>query len=375
MKIFSQIITEPLNGQKSNTNEFVIAATLLSGALLAYACKPLIVATGKGMESFWGFLFDKDRYRDKDKDKGKDKDEDKSKQNSEVFNSLLMLAKESNKNEKNKNEKSKNDAMLKLLTACSFDKDGNEIPLEDRINKMKDTMSDEQFESFKKDMTSTYEKYKDDKDFKDALEKAKSNIKAEDYDKMIDEAKKEAKSTLEQIAKEKKEIEEHNRKIQDLEDEINGADEKDKEIRELKRQLEDLKQNPPSTIAGTATGVEVTKPSGEEGDDKEVEDYSNEDIEKMQDEISDLDPEKDKDKIKEKEELLKSIAKAKGKSEDEYLPKSETGSDGKQYQHKTGPRGGKYYRVKAAGKSWGPWNSGEPANESLKCYLNRLLNS
>ena len=155
---------------------------------------------------------------------------DKDKQNNEAFNSLLMLAKESNKNEKDKNEKSKNDAMLKLLTACSFDKDGNEIPLEDRINKMKDTMSDEQFESFKKDMTSTYEKYKDDKDFKDSLEKAKSNIKPEDYDKMIDEAKKEAKTTLEQIDKEKKEIEEYSKKIQELDDQINGGDEKDKEI-------------------------------------------------------------------------------------------------------------------------------------------------
>jgi hypothetical protein len=59
----------------------------------------------------------------------------------------------------------------------------------------------------------------------------------------------------------------------------------------------------------------------------------------------------------------------------EYLPKVEKGADGKQYQHKTGPRGGKYYRVKDDNSGWGPWNSGEPANESLKNYLLKLLNS
>lgn len=94
--------------------------------------------------------------------------------------------------------------MIKLLTACSFDKDGNEIPLDERINKMKDNMSDEQFEAFKKDMTETYEKNKDNQDFKDALVKAKNNIKPEEYDKMIEEAKKEAKTTLEELEKEKK---------------------------------------------------------------------------------------------------------------------------------------------------------------------------
>ena len=41
-------------------------------------------------------------------------------------------------------------------------------------------------------------------------------------------------------------------------------------------------------------------------------------------------------------------------------------------QHKTGPQGGKYYRVKIDGK-WGPWNS--ETNESFKSIQNLLTES
>ena len=306
-----------------------------------------------------------------------------------------MIAKEANQNEKDKNAKDKNESLLKLIIASSFDKDGNEVPLDQIADKMKDSMSEEQFEAFKKDMTDTYEKNKDNQEFKDALVKAKENIKPEDYDKMLEDAKKEAKDTLEQLDKEKKEIEEHEKKIAEIEKKVEETEDEDK-IEELKKELENLKNNPPKTLASEATGISSTgtqtgggeddaSKEGKDSDDKKdekgdqesakkPEDYSNEDIEKMQDEISDLDPEKDKDKIKEKEDLLKSIAKAKDKSEDELLPKVEKGSDGKQYQKKTGPMGGKYYRVKGD-DGWGPWNSGEPANESLKNYLLKMLMS
>ena len=80
-----------------------------------------------------------------------------------------MIARKSNQKEKDENTQKKNDAMIKLLTACSFDKDGNEIPLEQRLEKMKDTMSPEQFESFKKEMTETYEKNKDNTNNKHSL--------------------------------------------------------------------------------------------------------------------------------------------------------------------------------------------------------------
>jgi hypothetical protein len=94
---------------------------------------------------------------------------------------------------------------------------------------------------------------------------------------------------------------------------------------------------------------------------------SNEDIEKIQNEIGELDDEKDKDKIKELEDKLKQAAKAAGKDEDSFLVKTETGSDGKQYKKMTGPRGGKYYKVKPKDGSWSKeWINGEPPkNESF----------
>lgn len=53
------------------------------------------------------------------------------------------------------------------------------------------------------------------------------------------------------------------------------------------------------------------------------------------------------------------------KSKDDFDEELEedTDKEGNLRQHKTGPEGGKYYRVKKDGK-WGPWNS--EASESLK---------
>ena len=184
MKSFSQFIAEPNNSQEADVNEII--GILLASACLAYAVAPIFGSMAEmvkakkdkgdnGGSTFWDFLM---RRSDKKKEEKEEKSKaDADKQNNEAFNSLLMMAKKSNQKEKDDNTKKKNDAMLKLLTACSFDKDGNEIPVEERINKMKDTMSPEQFEAFKKDMTETYEKNKDNPDFKDALIKAKSNIK------------------------------------------------------------------------------------------------------------------------------------------------------------------------------------------------------
>ncbi len=56
---------------------------------------------------------------------------------------------------------------------------------------------------------------------------------------------------------------------------------------------------------------------------------------------------------------------------DEEL-EEDTDNEGNPRQHKTGPRGGKYYRVKIDGK-WGPWNS--ETNESFKSIQNLLTES
>lgn len=62
--------------------------------------------------------------------------------------------------------------------------------------------------------------------------------------------------------------------------------------------------------------------------------------------------------------------KAKDDSDEEL--EEDTDNEGNPRQHKTGPRGGKYYRVKVDGK-WGPWNS--ETNESFKSIQNLLTES
>jgi hypothetical protein len=104
--------------------------------------------------------------------------------------------------------------------------------------------------------------------------------------------------------------------------------------------------------------------------DKKPEDYTNEEIEALQDETSN---EEDENKRKEKEDLLKSICKAKDLNSDEIVPKVVTGKDGKTYQKKVGPRGGKYYRSKGD-NGWSDWQNGV-IPESLSSHIVNLTNN
>lgn len=415
--------------QEANTNEVV--GILLASACLAFACGPLLKGIGeriakgggkddkKGGATFWDWLIhrreskkESDASSDSSKEKGSDSSSDSSKekqsQNNEAFNSLLLLSRKANQKEKDANAKKKNDALIKLLTACSFDKDGNEIPLEERIDKMKDTMSPEQFEAFKKDMTETYEKSKDDDKFKDAIKKAKENIKPEQYDELLESAKKEAKETLEALAKEKEEIDAYEKQLNDLDEQINGGDEKDKEIKKLKAELEELKNNPPQTLASSATGVSSSTTSTEEPssdqkkDPKEELDKIKKEYEEKSAALADeyqkkIDDEKDPDKKKEledewaKEEKKLSAEKnkkmddiddiddhteeddtkqGKYKVQDEEITDPKTGKK-KKVKTYTGPRGGKFYYPAGAPKK--PENKVYIENLSLAEYLMMCL--
>lgn len=428
MKNFSQITD--VNYQESNVNEIV--GILLASACLAYACGPLLSGIGEriskggdkkeGGATFWDWLLNRNKDK-KDEPKSKDdqneepkeksKKEPKDDQNKEpkkddkeinnVFNSLLLLSRKANQNEKDKNTKKKNDALIKLLTACSFDKDGNEIPLEERINKMKDSMTPEQFEAFKKDMSETYEKVKDDDKFKDAIKKAKENITPEQYDNLIEEAKKEAKSTLETLEKEREEIEKYEKQLNELDEKINGAkDPKDEEIKKLKTELEELKKNPPQTMTSEATGVSVSnepKPKDEpkektkeekDAEIKKIDDKYKEDSKALEKEYEEkIKKETDKDKkealeqewMKKEKALRAQMHKDKdnvddnddhdtekdetknGKYEvkDEEITDPETGEKIKVKTY-TGPRGGKFYYPK-----------GKPKKPENKVYVHESI--
>jgi hypothetical protein len=54
------------------------------------------------------------------------KDNEDIKYTPEMMSGLMLLAKKANEQEKDKTKKEENDAMLNMLAACSYDKDGNE---------------------------------------------------------------------------------------------------------------------------------------------------------------------------------------------------------------------------------------------------------
>lgn len=79
----------------------------------------------------------------------------------------------------------------------------------------------------------------------------------------------------------------------------------------------------------------------------------------------------DKSLLKDLETIYKEDdVKLKDDSETDEIEKEDKDENGNPRQHKTGPKGGKYYRVKINGK-WGPWNS--DTNESIR-YINTIIN-
>ena len=439
MKNFSSIyLTEPNKNMESDTNEVVgviLATMILSQAFMGFMGSK----DGKGGGSgFWDWMINRDnnkKEKEKEKEKKKEKENEtgsegagESAQNNEAFNKLLMLARKSNQKEKDENTQKKNDAMIKLLTACSFDKDGKEIPLDRRLDKMKDTMTPEQFESFKKDMTETYEKNKDNQEFKDAVAKEAAKITPETYEKALEDAKKEAKATLEQLAKEKEEIEKWEKELADMEAAAKSEDDKDKK-KKLEEEIKAKQQQAPQSLAGAATGVgggSSTEPTDEpteepkEKTEEPTEEPSSEPKEKTKEEkdaeikaIEDeykekskaleeeydkkIKDESDPDKKKELEDEWakkeKALTAEKNKKQDDiddtdehkdddetkqgkYTVKDEEITDPKTGEKKkvktyTGPRGGKFYYPDGAPKK--PENKVYLEHLSLSDYLTESL--
>ena len=73
----------------------------------------------------------------------------------------------------------------------------------------------------------------------------------------------------------------------------------------------------------------------------------------------------EREEYKKKEEELKERISNKSKG----IEKEDKDENGNPRQHKTGPQGGKYYRVKING-TWGPWNSETNENmKNIKSYI------
>ena len=399
MRHFSKtFLIEPDKNIESDTNEVV--GLILATMILSTALRPALGGDKDSGSGFWAWMINRDNIKKDQKKNEPKKDEPKNSntdldndQTNSIFNELLLLSRKANQKEKDENTKKKNDAMIKLLTACSFDKDGNELPIEDRVAKMKDNMSDEQFEVFKKDMLDTYEKCKDDDKFKDAVNKEREKITPETYEKAMEEAKKEAKSTLERLEKEKQEIEEYEKKLDELEKQLKGEKDEDK-VKDLQKQIDKTKQNAPKTMASEATGVSSVSTGDKSKDEpKDEPKKSKDDIEKeyktksdelekeYDEKIKNAKDDEEKEKLEsewmDKQKKLDAVKNKavdeiedEGKSDEEkkskYVEKEEEITDSETGEKKkvktyTGPRGGKFY-----------YPDGKPKNPENKVYLEHL---
>jgi hypothetical protein len=310
---------------------------------------------------------DNDNNNDGNDDNDTGKDNDNLKYTPEMMSGLMLLAKKANESEKDKTKKAENEAMLNLLAACSYDKDGNEIPMEERLEKMKDIVGEDKWEDFKKDMEKRYEENKDNEEFKKALENAKKNISEKDIEQFVEETKKAAKTTLEQVAKEKEEQERIDKELEELEKEIDDNTSDEDKVKQLKEDIKKLQEERENLIkqsivgkASPATADAVIKDKSDSDNDQEPKKDNDQEPKKDNDKESgdsktdnkdDNEPKKDKDgNIVKKEEI-----------ED---PK--TGKKMTVVTH-TGPRGGKYYKSKNGTKVY------VKENNSLSGYLNSVF--
>lgn len=242
------LLTEPLEPDFQGKRTDEVVGLLLAGSLLAYACGSLFDPKKSAIGTFLFGLGERVKKgkdnKDKDSKDTKDKDnkdtKTKTDEDRESYNRLLLLAKKSNETEKDSTTKKENESMLKLLTACSFDKNGNEIPFDQRLEKMKDALPEgTDFESFKKDMQAKYDKVKDDPEFKKQLEKAGKDIKEGDLEKFITDAKTDARKTWGEIEKQKEEQKKVDEEIKELEKRLQNASNQEK--KELESKLKEKK--------------------------------------------------------------------------------------------------------------------------------------
>jgi hypothetical protein len=253
---------------------------------------------------------------DNNNDKEKDSDDVATEYTPEMMAGLMTIAKKANEEEKDKTNKAKNDAMLDILAACTYDKNGEEIPMENRLEKMKDIVGENNWEEFKADIEKTYNKNKDNKDFLKALENAKNNVTKEDAESFVDTAKKQAKTTLEKVEKEKKEQAEIDKDIEDLQKEIDKENqnsmfkpEENEKLKELvdklKKRQEDREKLSQNSVIGQAAPEAVANAQEElakkekELADKHTKDKEDEDKKSKDSQESDEDKESEDEYNKE----------------------------------------------------------------------------
>ena len=175
---------------------------------------------------------------EKFKNMGVDKKDDETPESTpeEQSAALMALAAKANEGEKDPEKKAKTQAMLDIMTASSYDENGEPIPMQDRMSKMKEMVGESNWDSFTADIDEMQKNTNTD-EFKKALEDAKKNLKPEDIKSMVENQKKNAKEAAERITKENKEREDLEKEMEELKKDPEANKDKIKELQTKREEL------------------------------------------------------------------------------------------------------------------------------------------
>ena len=232
-----------------------------------------------------------------------DNDSDDSKEDKEPpMEAMLALAAKANENEKDPKKKAENDSLIDIISTSCYDKDGNPIPKEEREAKLKETVGEENWESFSKAMANM-QKNIDNDAFKSELEKAQKELKPEDAQKMLEDQKERAKKAHERIANEKAEQKKLDDEIADLQKQIEEKskdsvmkDDANPEVEELKKKIKDAQDKKAELVNNSTLGKaapDVAKAINDRDKEKNGVDVTSKKDETGKDGEGDKEPKKD----------------------------------------------------------------------------------
>lgn len=268
--------------------------------------------------------------------------------------SLLAIAAKANEKEKDPEKKAKMDSMIDIMTASTYDENGNLLSMEDRRKKMKELVGEDNWTDFEKDLNDMQKSVKEG-ELKTAIEETKKNLTEDDIKGLIENQKSRAKSAGDRIKTENDELKALKDELATLKQDPEGN--KDK-IKEKEDAIEDkikkstLGKASPSTATAAITrakegGAPPQPPTGntEAGpEEKKVLDKYNTDLEnlnndypnkdtdpeqkaKYEQKLADLNAQKDKD-------LDKAIGKDAKKEKDDLKAQYEQDIEGKSDEEK-----------------------------------------
>lgn len=197
-------------------------------------------------------------------DEGEDDDDDTNDKVTpeQISEAMAAMAAAANEKEEDEEKKKKNAALIDIITASTYDDDGNPLSMDKRLEKMKSLVGEDNWESFKADFDEM-NKNLDEKKVEEELKKAKKQLNPDYIKELQDNQKKRAKEAAERIAKENKEREDLEKELEELKKDPEAN--KDK-ITELENKRETLINNSTMGIASPNTAkAAIKRAKGESG--------------------------------------------------------------------------------------------------------------